>query len=615
MREDCPSRESLRRIVSGAHSRDELDQLAEHLETCEACRQAVEEMGGDLGTLPVRRSCDEGTVGQLEDAVRMTMPEEPPAELPQSILLDAPRSAKYLAYLDGYDVERVIGAGAMGVVVKAYQESLNRHVAIKIMSPALAQSTVARRRFVDEARHAAELDHDNIVTIHAVSASADRPYIVMSYVKGMSLAELIEAEAPLAPEKAARIARQILGALGHAHARRKVHRDIKPANIMLENDIPKVKITDFGIAVSVGQIVRHSEPGQVIGTPAYMSPEQASGELDVDARSDLFSVGTLLYEMLTGLLPFNATSPIGSMRKVRGQEPPPIRSLNPSVPEELACIVERAMQKDIHARYQTADDFERDLMRFLGDVPRKRMQPKRLRWAAAAVVTAAFIAMLAFVLRRPQDSVGPRPEPKSDTSIDAQMEVHFQRKEQVGSYQLLTPDVLPLRTGDRIQIHCRFDRPLVAYLVAASSTGSLMLLSPKQGDSARAQKRMQVPPGHDEWLPITDSADVNGHGHDLTETLILLARPVPLADASALTSRLGAMGPAPALEGVGLYVVNGSGPKLIPGSARRPLGESAVKIRKGFIEELLGNEQEEWPVVRICAFTHRSVGAGQEDAR
>ena len=613
MHEDCPSSESLRRIVIGEHSRDELERLAEHLETCEACRQAVEEMGGDISAPAEASPDDESAAVPPDNTVRMEAGQNSDRPLPQGIPLDPPRDSKYIGYLDGYDIQRVIGAGAMGVVVKAYQESLNRAVAIKIMNPTLAQNAVARRRFLDEARHAAELSHDNIVTIHAVSSTADRPYIVMSYVKGQSLAELIEAEGPLAPENAARIARQILGALGHAHARRKVHRDIKPANIMLENHIEKVKITDFGIAVSVGQIIRHSEPGQVVGTPAYMSPEQAAGELDVDARSDLFSVGTILYEMLTGLLPFNATSAFERMRKVRKHEPPPIRSLIPDVPEELARIVERALQKDIHARYQTADDFERDLIRFLGDVPGKRRQANPLQWTAAAVVTVALIAMFVFVLRRPQDNAAPEPEPKSDTSIIARMEIHFQRKEQVGSYQLLTPDVLPLRTGDRIQIHCSFNRPLAAYLIAASSTGSLTLLFPTQEDHPQPVSKIQVPSDSDEWLPITVPADAAEY--DFTETLVLLARPEPLADVGALVTRLKGLGPAPTLEGIGLYVADGSEPKLVPGNAERPLGATPVTIEKGFIEELMDRNPDEWTVIRVLAFTHRTPTADPENAQ
>ncbi|MFH0965578.1 MAG: bifunctional serine/threonine-protein kinase/formylglycine-generating enzyme family protein [Planctomycetota bacterium] len=416
MAEDCPSKELLRRLVTGEHTEEELEQLAAHLGTCQSCRKAVEDIGGDLGALRRPPPDKDAPSERQKQTLEIQADKKPGVVLPQGIVLDAPRDSKYLGRLDEYDVERVIGAGGMGVVVKAYQESLNRSVAIKIMNPTLAQNAVARRRFLDEARHAAELGHDNIVTIHAVSATSERPYIVMSYVKGMSLAELIEAEAPLAPEKAARIARQMLSGLGHAHARRKVHRDIKPANIMLENHIEKVKITDFGIAVSVGQVIRHSEPGQVLGTPAYMSPEQAAGELDVDARSDLFSVGTILYEMLTGLLPFNATSAYERMHKVMEVDPAPVRSLSPSVPDKLSRIVERAMQKDIHARYQTAGDFEQDLSHFLGEAPPKRKRSKPHKWVVTVVVIAAIAVVLLFSLKRPDKPARPQPRPASEVA-------------------------------------------------------------------------------------------------------------------------------------------------------------------------------------------------------
>lgn len=203
-----------------------------------------------------------------------------------------------------YEVSGVIGYGGMGVILKALEPSLNRYVALKVLWPHLAVHGAARQRFAREARAAAAVVHEHVVPIYAVDEFQGIPYIVMQYVPGRSLQDRITRDGGLPLEQILRIGRQIAAALDAAHAQGLVHRDVKPANILLENGIERVLVTDFGLARTADDAsLTHS--GMVAGTPQFMSPEQARGEL-IDHRSDLFSLGSVLYTMCTGHPPFRA---------------------------------------------------------------------------------------------------------------------------------------------------------------------------------------------------------------------------------------------------------------------------------------------------------------------
>jgi tetratricopeptide (TPR) repeat protein len=240
----------------------------------------------------------------------------------------------------------------MGVVLKAHDPSLNRIVAVKLLAPALAADPLARRRFLREARAAAAVCHEHVVNIHAVAETDHSPYLVMQFIAGQSLQEKLDRAGPLGVTEVLRIGMQVAAGLAAAHAQGIVHRDIKPSNILLENSVERVKITDFGLARSIGEVTL-SDAGTVSGTPGYMSPEQASGGC-VDQRSDLFSLGSLLYAMCTGRAPFRGDSPLAVLRQVSDLAPRPIRAENPDVPEWLAAIVARLMAKDPADRYPSA---------------------------------------------------------------------------------------------------------------------------------------------------------------------------------------------------------------------------------------------------------------------
>lgn len=263
-----------------------------------------------------------------------------------------------LGTLGQYQIQEVIGRGGMGVVLRAIDPTLNRIVAVKVLLPELAANPNARRRFLREAQAAAAISHPHVVTIHAVDGTGDGtgtmpPYLVMECVVGQSLQGKLSQVGPLPLAEILRISRQVAEGLAAAHRQGLIHRDIKPANILLENGVERVKITDFGLARAVDDITV-TRTGEVTGTPQYMSPEQASGER-VDQRSDLFSLGSVMYAMCTGHSPFRGDSMAHVIRRVTQESPHAIADRNPDIPGWLAQIIDCLLQKDPNQRIQTAE--------------------------------------------------------------------------------------------------------------------------------------------------------------------------------------------------------------------------------------------------------------------
>ncbi len=253
-----------------------------------------------------------------------------------------------------------IGHGGMGIVLKAYDKKLKRDVAIKVLAPYLAADAAAVQRFLREAQSAAAVRHDNIVAIHAVEELNGSPFLVMELINGESLQDRIK-RGPLPADEIVQIGIQIASGLDAAHRRGLIHRDIKPANILLESqnepgepNVVRVKITDFGLArvMSESAITRS---GLIAGTPQYMSPEQANGK-PLDHRSDLFSLGSVLYSLCTGQVAFHAESGIAVLRRVTDHQPGPIRSLNPTIPDWLCEVIAKLMAKQPEDRIQSAKE-------------------------------------------------------------------------------------------------------------------------------------------------------------------------------------------------------------------------------------------------------------------
>jgi eukaryotic-like serine/threonine-protein kinase len=265
-----------------------------------------------------------------------------------------------------YEVIGRAGSGGMAEVYRARDELLGREVALKVLSERFSRDKAFVERFRREARAAANLSHPNIVSLYDYGSDDDTYFIVMEFIDGKALSDVIAAEAPLMPERAADIAAEVAAALQRAHSAGLVHRDIKPGNIMITS-AGQTKVTDFGIARALrrdGETTM-TQTGMVIGTAAYLSPEQAQGNT-VDARSDVYSLGCVLYEMLTGRPPFAGDTPLSiAYKHVRESAARPSQS-NADVPRELDAIVLKALAKNPDNRYDSATEMQQDLQRYLG---------------------------------------------------------------------------------------------------------------------------------------------------------------------------------------------------------------------------------------------------------
>jgi serine/threonine protein kinase len=324
-------------------------------------------------------------------------------DIPLDLLAPSSRSDA-LGRLGHYEILGVVGQGGMGIVLRAFDETLHRVVAIKMLAPGLATTGSARQRFVREARAAAAIAHDNVIGIHAVEDQGPVPFLVMEYINGPTLQQKLDRTGPLPLKEVVRIGMQIAAGLAAAHGQGLVHRDVKPSNILLENGVERVKITDFGLARAVDDAsLTHS--GLVAGTPAYMSPEQADGH-HVDQRSDLFSLGSVLYTLCAGHAPFRSSTSMAVLRRVCDETPRDLCEINSDIPAWLATIIARLHAKDPAERFQSAAEVAELLGQYLANLqhpdrvslpgllrtpqssPRRRSRPWRLP-AVATILLAA----------------------------------------------------------------------------------------------------------------------------------------------------------------------------------------------------------------------------------
>ena len=295
-------------------------------------------------------------------------------------------SATSATTLGRYEIISELGQGAMGVVYKARDPMLDRVVAIKTINLTLPKEELAEyeARFYQEAKAAGGLSHRNIVTIHDIGRSERVAYMAMEFLEGQELRRLMQSRVPIRVAHALDIGAQVAEGLQFAHDRQIIHRDIKPANIMVLKD-GLVKITDFGIARMRTNEVK-TVTGMILGSPKYMSPEQVSGKR-ADTRSDIFSLGVVLYEMLTGTSPFVADNIHGVMYQTMNFNPPAPRTLNPELPDVLNFIIAKALAKNLDDRYQKAKDLCHDLRQALSVLSGKSAAPS----AVAEPVDSPFV--------------------------------------------------------------------------------------------------------------------------------------------------------------------------------------------------------------------------------
>jgi serine/threonine-protein kinase len=282
---------------------------------------------------------------------------------------------------DRYQLVRHIARGGMAQVYLAQDLLLDRPVALKVLFPELSVDENFVRRFRREAQAAANLSNPNIVSVYDWGQGDRTYFIVMEYVDGRTLSSLIK-EGPIEPVRAATIGAEVAGALEFAHRRDVIHRDVKPGNVLIDN-AGQVKVTDFGIARAAGASEGLTQTGAVMGTATYFSPEQAQG-YQVDARSDIYSLGVVLYEMVTGQVPFSGDNPVAIAYKHVREEPVAPRLINPAIPASLEAIILKAMSKEVEDRYQTARELQADLLRFRSGQP--VLATERTRGAADPTV-------------------------------------------------------------------------------------------------------------------------------------------------------------------------------------------------------------------------------------
>lgn len=374
----CPEDSELRAFLQGTST---TDGIATHINECLRCQSRLDELSSgsvfeEEAAANLREAAvDDATrIAQALDEIKASGEQDssdevafPPGFLGPS---DYPGA---IGRLGQYEMLQLLGRGGMGAVFKAYDPSLHRIVAIKLLAPHLAHNPQARKRFIREAQAAAAVSHDHVVTTHAIDESAEQPAIVMQYVSGRSLQQKLDADGALELKEILRIGLQTAAGLAAAHAQGLVHRDVKPANILLENGVQRVKLTDFGLARTVDDYGLTAS-GVIAGTPQYMAPEQAQGET-ITARADLFSLGSVMYAMCTGHSPFCASTTMGVLKNVCDATPRPIRDLNPEVPDWLFAIIDRLLAKDPARRFATAKEVAELLEQWLAHVQRPLSVP------------------------------------------------------------------------------------------------------------------------------------------------------------------------------------------------------------------------------------------------
>ena len=407
---NCPPPEELQQLLDGSLPTERQGEYTRHMDSCECCQAKLEQLATDGTNLsrvvahldaaePVATSAYWPALQALDANFQETFVPRRTARKREASLefLQPATDPAYLGRLAQFDVMRVIGRGGMGIVLEAFDSRLQRNVAVKVLDPDLADDELARQRFCREARSAASVTHENVVAVHQVEKSEEHglPYLVMQLVAGESLEQRLTRDRLMPVREIVRIGLQAAQGLAAAHAQGLTHRDIKPGNILLEPPNDRVKLTDFGLA-RIAEDVKLTRTGFVTGTPLYMAPEQALGQ-DADPRSDLFSLGAVLYEMCAGQPPFTGPSTLMILKQIAEARHRPLRELNPNIPNWLSETIDRLLAKKPEDRIQNAAqlaellEYEWALMKTTSDeVPQvceieARREAIRNRWIAAAI--------------------------------------------------------------------------------------------------------------------------------------------------------------------------------------------------------------------------------------
>jgi serine/threonine protein kinase len=491
----CANDELLQLLLLGKLPREEAARLQNHVLECRRCGERLAEVPAEDTLVEAAR--DQATLlPEPEDAeaqalverlCQLPMPatgigsrqssvEEDLNELQR--FMQPAQSADELGRVGKYRVLRILGAGGMGMVMEAEDIQLGRRVALKVMKPLLAFRATWKARFLREARAAAAVQHDHVVTILQVDEQQGLPYLAMPLLNGESLQRRLAREGKLPPVEAVRIGRQIALGLSAAHQQGVVHRDIKPDNIWLEPPHDRVKILDFGLAQVAGDDIGLTQSGAIAGTPVYMSPEQARGE-PVDHRADLFSLGCVLYRMCAGRPPFSGSNTASVLLAVTQEEPPPLARLATEVPPGLSEFVAELLRKDPRRRVQSAAEVVAALEAIECGAQRPHEMARSRRWRTGWVITgiAASLILLAAVIFRLATDRGTLvlelDQPDATVTIDGR-QISIQAKDELvqialssGKHELLVAkdgfrpysDHFALKRGDRVEIKVHLEPP------------------------------------------------------------------------------------------------------------------------------------------------------------
>jgi eukaryotic-like serine/threonine-protein kinase len=399
----CPNDATLTSFLNDELDEDLLAECGFHIDACHACQLRMDDLSRASTTRIAKRY---KTTGQPKYVVTEDDPEPPPDDVTRIGLKATFRSQKgnviVVPMVPGFEVEKELGRGGMGVVYKAKHTILNRSVALKMVLSGAAADQVVMQRFLFEGEALARVQHPQVVQVYEIDmyqgpGGVPVPYLAMELLEGGSLADDLKAKGPLSPTDAAVLIEGLARAVNSAHIQGIIHRDIKPSNILKSTD-GIYKVTDFGLAKLAATESDMTGSGMIVGTPAYMAPEQASGGKKIGPASDVYSLGALLFELVAGHPPFPGSEPMTILMKVINDIPPDLGSLRRGVPRDLAAVVRKCLEKEPERRYPSADALADDLRRFIENRS-TRARPlttteKVSRWIGRNPVVAGLIFSL-----------------------------------------------------------------------------------------------------------------------------------------------------------------------------------------------------------------------------